>query len=174
MNLDRCFWEEHTTRVSIFKNEELLEHFSVTLTVGLYLQAPYGFWRYTNNMTGKESVFLNTATNNFLEGTNYNYSCTPLNNPGGCRQNYAMPTINTANSMTNILSCSTIVSLKAEDLHPVTHFCQAVKLIKNLEAGSIGIKSLSGSCDIKIQDKTKLVSYITVDEGSYRFFGDFM
>jgi hypothetical protein len=39
----------------------------------------------TNNATGKESIFLNTANNNFLEGTNYNYSSTPITSPGKCK-----------------------------------------------------------------------------------------
>jgi hypothetical protein len=122
-------------------------------------------------MTGKESVYLNTATNNFLERTNLNYSCIPLNN-FFCFRNYAIPVINTINLMLNIPSCSTIVTLNAKDLHPITHFCQAMKLIKNLESGSVGIKSLSGFCDVKVQDRANLVTYITTDEGSYRFFGD--
>jgi hypothetical protein len=49
-----------------------------------HLLAPYGFWKHTNNATGKENVFLNTTNNNFLEGTNYNYSCTPVTSPGKC------------------------------------------------------------------------------------------
>jgi hypothetical protein len=53
--------------------------------VGLHLVAPYEFWKHTNNATGKESVFLNMANNNFLEGTNYNYSCTPVTFPGKCK-----------------------------------------------------------------------------------------
>jgi hypothetical protein len=38
----------------------------ISLTVNQILQALYGLWR---NAT---SVFLNTATNNFLEGSNFN------------------------------------------------------------------------------------------------------
>jgi hypothetical protein len=40
------------------------------------------------------------------------------------------------------------------DFIPVTSYCQAVKAIKNIEANSIDIKSLSGLCDIKVKDKT--------------------
>jgi hypothetical protein len=39
----------------------------------------------TQTIPLKESIFLNTVTNNFLEGTNHN-SYTPLNNLGGCKQ----------------------------------------------------------------------------------------
>jgi hypothetical protein len=66
----------------IKKNGVIIEHISITLSVGRHLLAPYRFWKYTNNATGKESIFLNTANNNFLEGTNYNYSCTPITSPG--------------------------------------------------------------------------------------------
>jgi hypothetical protein len=59
---------------------------------------------------------LNTASNNFLEGT--------------------------ANGMSNIPSCSTIVVLKASDVIPVTKYCITVKLINNIESDSVGIKSL--------------------------------
>jgi hypothetical protein len=60
--MSRCFWEERLSGVSIYKNNVLLKHFSVTLTVG---QAPYGFWQHINDVTRKESIYLNTATNNF-------------------------------------------------------------------------------------------------------------
>jgi hypothetical protein len=52
--------------------------------VGPHLIAPYGFWGHTNNATRKKSIFLNTTNNNFLEGTNYNYSCTPVTSPRKC------------------------------------------------------------------------------------------
>jgi hypothetical protein len=68
-------------------------------------------------------------------------------------ENYAIPEIRTINGMTNIPSCSTIVVLKASDAIPVTKICMAIKLINNTESNSMGIKSLSGSCDLKIQDK---------------------
>jgi hypothetical protein len=172
VTLDRYFWEERTAGITIYKNDELIEHYSASLTVGPHLEAPYGFWRHTNNATSKESIFLNTATSNYLEGTNYNYSYTPLNNPGACKQDYVMTEIRTANSMPNIPSCSTLVTLKTTDVIPVTNYCQAIKAIKNTESNSIGIKSLSGSCDIKVKDKLGYQLYISVDEGSYRFFND--
>jgi hypothetical protein len=55
VTLDRCFWEEKITGISVFKNNEIIEFYSVTLTVGPHQIAPYGFWRHTNNQTGKES-----------------------------------------------------------------------------------------------------------------------
>jgi pyruvate/oxaloacetate carboxyltransferase len=64
-----------------------------------------------------------------------------------------MSEIKTANSMLNILSCSTLITLKTTNIIPVTNYSQAVKAIRNIESDSIGIKSLSGSCDIKVKDK---------------------
>jgi hypothetical protein len=106
VTLDRCFWKELSTGVTTCKNEEIIEHTSVTITVGPHQIAPYGFWRHTNNQAGKELIFLNTASNNYLEGTNYNYSCRPLNNVKNCMEDFAMPEIRTINGMPNIPSCS--------------------------------------------------------------------
>jgi hypothetical protein len=169
--MDRCFWKELSTGVTTYKNEEIIEHTSVTITVGPHQIAPYGYWRHTNNQTGKELIFLNTVCNNFLEGTNYNYSCRPLNDPTRCMEDVAMPEIRTINGMPNIPLYSTIVTLKASDVIPVTKFCMAIELINNTESNSVGIKSLSGSCDLKIQDKASSI-IISIVEGSYRFFAD--
>jgi hypothetical protein len=79
--------------------------------------APYGFWKHTNNATGKESVFLNTANNNFLEGTNYNYSCIPVTSPGKCKIIMSW----TINSMPNIPSCATVVVLIISEVTPITN-----------------------------------------------------
>jgi hypothetical protein len=74
--MSRCFWEERLSGVSIYKNDILFNHFSVTLTVGPHLETPYGFWQHIN-------------------------------------------------------------------------YCKAIKVIKNVESNSVGVKSLLGSCDIK-------------------------
>jgi hypothetical protein len=73
--------------------------------------------------------------------------------------------------MPNIPSYSTIVSLKASNVIPVTNYCMAIKLINNTKSNSVGIKSLSGSCDLKIQVKAGSIIKIFIDEGSYRFTG---
>jgi hypothetical protein len=63
---NRCFWEELPMGISIYKDDKIIEYLSVTITVGPHQAAPYGYWRHTNNATGKEIIFLNTASNNFL------------------------------------------------------------------------------------------------------------
>jgi hypothetical protein len=100
------------------------------------------------NVIGKESIYLNIVINNLLEGVCFNYSCTPLNTLGGCRQDYVIPEVHTGNSMPNIPSCSTLITLE----------------IKNVESNSVGVKSLSGSCDIQVEDKTRYRFYISVDK----------
>jgi hypothetical protein len=131
--------------------------------VGLYLLAPYGFWKHTNNTTRKESVFLNTGNNNFLKNTNSNYSCTPVTSPGKYKTDYVMPELRTINSMFNTPSCATVVVLPTNEVTPVTNYCST---IKSMETQSIGIKSLSGTCDVKVSDKLGKITILSLDEGS--------
>jgi hypothetical protein len=60
-------WEERIPGVTIYKNNEYIKYRSITLTIKSYLEAPYKFWKHTNKTTKKESIFLNTITNNFLK-----------------------------------------------------------------------------------------------------------
>jgi hypothetical protein len=101
--------------------------------VGFYLLALCGFWKYINNVTGKESIFLNTTNNNFLEGTNYNYSCTPITSPEKCKIDYVMLELRTINSMPNIPSCDIIFVLSTNEVTPITNYCTTIKSIKNME-----------------------------------------
>jgi hypothetical protein len=81
-------------------------------------------------------------------------------------EDFAMPEIRTINVMPNIPSCSTIVSLKTSNIISVIKFCMAIKLINNTESNSMGIKSLSKSCDLKIQNKIDSMIIISIDERS--------
>jgi hypothetical protein len=75
---------------------------------------------------------------------------------------FVMPEIRTINGMPNIPACSTIVSLKASDIIPITNYCTAVKLINNTESKTVGIKSLARSCNLKIKDN--YITIISIDE----------
>jgi hypothetical protein len=172
ITLQRCFWEEKTSVLTVKKNGEVIKHYSVALSVGPHLLAPYGFWKHTNNATGKESIFLNTANNNFLENTNYNYSCTPITSPGKCKTDYVILELRIINSIPNIPSCATIVFLSTNEVTQITNYCSSIKSIKNMETQSIGIKSLSGTCDLRVSDKLGEITILSLDEGSYRFFSD--
>jgi hypothetical protein len=56
---------------------------------------------------------LNAVTNNFLKRTNFNYLC------------------------------CTFVILEAKDVIPITNYCKVIKIIKNIESNSVGVKFLS-------------------------------
>jgi hypothetical protein len=62
------------------------------------------------------------------------------------------------------------LTLEIKDVIPITNYCRAMKVIKNVESNSVGVKFLSGSCDIQVEDKTVYRFYISVDKGSFRFF----
>jgi hypothetical protein len=47
--------------------------------------------------------------------------------------------------------------------------CKAIEVIKNIESNLVGVKSLSGSCDIQVEDKTGYRFYVSVDKGSFNF-----
>jgi hypothetical protein len=100
-----------------------------------------------------ESIYLNITTNYFLEGINFNYSYTPLNTPGSCRQDYVMLEVHTANSIPNIPSRFILVILERKNAIPVTNYCKAIKVIKNIESNSVKVKLLASSCNIQIKDK---------------------
>jgi hypothetical protein len=70
------------------------------------------------------------------------------------------------------ITCSTLVTLEAKNVIPITNYCTGIKKIKNAESNSVGIKSLLRSCDVQVEDKTGYKSYISIDEGLFRFFND--
>jgi hypothetical protein len=67
-----------------------------------------------------------------------------------------MPELHTTNSKANIPSCFTLVSLKAKNIIPIINYCKAIKVIRNTESNSVGIRSLSRSCDIQVEDKKNI------------------
>jgi hypothetical protein len=80
--MERCHWKK--TPLQVIVNGEERTVVDISLTVNPILQAPYGLWR------NETSIFLNAATNNFLERSNFNYSCKYINSPK-CRRDYKMP-----------------------------------------------------------------------------------
>jgi hypothetical protein len=136
------------------------------LTQGSVVQATYGFWR---NST---SVFLNTANNNYLEGTDYNYSCVPTSSRPSCYHDYVMPPSATLNPLPELLSCTTLMQIPFVISDGGLPFCKAVVVSNNTETGGIGFTSSSQDwdCVIKVKDSSDVIFYITLHSGSYRFF----
>jgi hypothetical protein len=48
--------------------------------------------------------------------------------------------VHTTNSIPNIPSYSTLVTLETKDVIPITNYCKAIKVIKNIELNSVGVK----------------------------------
>jgi hypothetical protein len=92
------------------------------------------FYKHKNDVTGKENIFK--------------YSNKPLNTFNNYKKDYIIPEMHMANSMLNILLCSTLVTLETKDVIPVTNYYKVIKVIKNIKSNSVGVKLLSGSCDI--------------------------
>jgi hypothetical protein len=66
-------------------------------------------------------------------------------------------------------------NFRSKRCNPITNYCTAIRILKNVESNSvnsIGIKSLLGPCDVQVEDKTGYKSFISIDEGSFRFFND--
>jgi hypothetical protein len=161
--MERCHWKE--TPLQVIVNGEEKTVVDISLTVNTILQAPYGLWRNTI------SIFLNTATNNFLEGTNFNYSCKPTNSPK-CRKDYKMTDPVILNPLPEMFGCTTLILIPFIITTGGLPYCSAIKIKEDLETGGFGLQASSGSEEgvIKVLDDTNIIFYITLSKGSYRFF----
>jgi hypothetical protein len=101
--MERCHWKE--TPLQVIVNGEKKTVINISLTVNPILQPPYGLWR---NAT---LIFLNAATNNFVEGTKFNYSCKPTNLPKCRRRDYKMPDPLILNPLPEIVGCTTLIQI---------------------------------------------------------------
>jgi hypothetical protein len=52
---------------------------------------------------------------------------------------------------------------------PITNYCKTINIIKNVESNSVGVKSLSGSCDIQVEDKMGYRFYISWMKGPFQW-----
>jgi hypothetical protein len=62
LKLNKCFWEEQTTEIVIYKNDNILKYESISITTDFFKLAPYGFWKHIDNSTKEEKNFLNTVS----------------------------------------------------------------------------------------------------------------
>jgi hypothetical protein len=163
-SLQRCHYNETPLKVVIDNQEvKVLDSF---LSVSPILQAPYGLWR------NETSIFLNTASQNFLEGMNFNYSCIPSGGGTGSRENFVMPQLTTLNPLPQMVQCMVVVKVPFLITNGSTHFCTLIQITENLETGGFGFKTsdTSQNCAVKIKDDKNMTFYIILDPESYRFF----
>jgi hypothetical protein len=147
--------------------EEFLKVIDYSMSVGPNYQAPYGFWM------NETTIIINTATNNFLKRTNFNYSCKPTNNPN-CRDNYILLDPITVNGLPQLADCSVLVTIPGLKIaNSSTKFCEAVQITENTVTGGFGFKTSTVSnntCEFKVKDDKDWRYYISLSPGSYRFF----
>jgi hypothetical protein len=135
---------------------------AVTLTVSPALTTPYGFWR--NDM----SYIINTAFNNYLENTNFNYTCKPVYIPTN-GNDYILPAPQTVNPMPQLTSRMTLIKVPFTVEEMLMEFCPVVNIVHNVESNSYGFVSQVGDCSIKVKDDLNQTSYLYLSMGSYRF-----
>jgi hypothetical protein len=164
--LEFCVWIENFDR-KLYVNGVTLD--DVDLTTQMTLQTspmsstPYGFWR------NDSSVFIADSNWLFMENTAFNYSCKPNNPNPGCGTNIRMPDMNTASGIPILQQCTMLVKIPCALFGIKIEFCEEVKLIHNIESDTIGIKMMSQSCMVKIQEGEKIQN-LWISECSYRFF----
>jgi hypothetical protein len=162
--LEKCFWKK--IPLQIWVNEQEVTIIDTHITQGAITQAPYGFWR------NDTAVFLNTADNNFLEGTNFNYSCRPTSARPPCYDKYQMPKSKTLNPLPELISCSTLIQIPFVISDGGLSYCQSISITNNTVTGGIGfsIASSEVDCVVKVMDSSEIIFYITLHTGSYGFF----
>jgi hypothetical protein len=169
VHLQRCEWletDDGNTHLFVkrFNNdiEEEKNISLVTLTVSPALTTPYGFWR------NDTSYIINTAFNNYLENTNFNYTCKPVYIPTN-GNDYILPAPQTVNPMPQLTSCMTLVKVPFTVEEMLMDFCTVVNIVHNIESNSYGFVSQVGDCSIKVKDDLDQTSYLYLSMGSYRF-----
>jgi hypothetical protein len=163
VSMQRCHYQETSLSVIIDNIER--EYIQNSISVGPAFQSPYGFWR------NETSTILNTATNNFLEGTNFNYSCKPTNSPR-CRDDYIFPQPVITNPLPQLSQCEVIAHVDFHITCGGLLFCDTLMITENTETGGVGFKveNTNDSCVVKVVDDANITFYITLSPGSYRFF----
>jgi hypothetical protein len=142
---------------------EDLDASKMTLEDSPVSSAPYGFWR------NETSIFIRTSEWLFMEETEFNYSCKPINPNQKCGTNLNMRDMKTADGMPVLRQCTMLVKIPANIYNFKIEFCQNVMLIHNIETNTIGIKTMNQSCMMKVLEGD-IIQNLWISEGSYRFF----
>jgi hypothetical protein len=166
LRLRKCMWSEFETE--FYKNDVMVDHLGISQTVFSGLQSPYGFWM------NDTSIFVNTAGSNFLEGSNFNYSCKPSNDPGA-RQDYIMPDPITLSGLPTFVDCTTVVKVPTKVIALDMEWCTSLQITRNIETNSFGFKPYDivdngTACQIKLIDENDYIFYMNLGLGVYRFF----
>jgi hypothetical protein len=113
----------------------------ITIEQSPVVSYPYGYW-----VDGSQ-IFIRTATENFLEGTNYNYSCDSYLATPSYGQEWRYPEAKTVNPNPYLISCKMIVNLPYKIVDSAADYCTHVQVVSN-EEGAYGLLSDIGNCAI--------------------------
>jgi hypothetical protein len=168
VQLQKCQWVE--TGVELSVNGSIKEIMSNTLTVAPAIQAPYGFWR------NGSSYIINTATNVYLENTNFNYRCKPNFIPTAAGLDVGFPHITTVSPSPRMVACVTLIKVPFKVSELGLQFCSALQVVLDTESGAMGLTSAE-NCSVKIEENRPAIgndltghTYILqISEGTYRF-----
>jgi hypothetical protein len=137
-----------------------------SMAVSPILQAPYGFWR------NETSVILAQADNMYLEGTNFNFTCKPLNSPRATTK-YIWAEPRTVSPLPHLISCQVLLTVNFVVDKLVSDYCTSVLAVINTETGAFGFKTNGiTECTIKVADSSGFKFYKSISDGSYTFFKD--
>jgi hypothetical protein len=113
---------------------------------------------------------------NFLEGTNYNFSCVPVGEPADVGDVYHFVEAVTLNPMPRLVSCKQQIRVPFNVSSLESQFCGMISVMRDLESGSIGLQAVSGDCTVRIgqsMPEGNSESYLVrLSKGSYRFMKD--
>jgi hypothetical protein len=139
---------------------------TTSLAVSPILQTPYGFWR------NDTSVIVANADFMYLEGTNFNYSCVPINSPRAMTD-YMFATPRTVSPLPHLVGCQVLVKVDFKVDSEAVHYCEEVNAVLDERTGGFGfITNLTDECSVKIADSADFRYHISLSSGSYRFFKD--
>jgi hypothetical protein len=117
-----CYWVEIPLSISV--NGTFQQIIQQSVRVSPILQAPYGMW------INDTSIYLNTASNNCLEGTNFNYPCMPTVT-GQLEVNAFLPEPLTLNPMPTLTQCQQLLKVPYKVTDRGINFCTTVQFVNN-------------------------------------------
>jgi hypothetical protein len=104
-----------------------------------------------------------------MEGTPFNYTCSPLNLGPKCGVGLNMLEMRITSGFLVLQQCTMLVKISASIYNLKVEFCEDVMLIHNTESDRSGIKTMGKSCLVNVQEGD-LIQNLWISEGSYCFF----
>jgi hypothetical protein len=156
-----CEWMEGFSPKLVINDGEPIDA-SFSLEISPFLQTPLGFWKNDSGYIIKSASFPN------LQGTNFNYSCSPLIEASG-DNHYGFVDPISVDFMPSLATCKLLVKVPGKIVDAETDFCTSVQVVKDAESDAVGFMSALGDCAVKLLSPTNQVVYLWVSKDSFRF-----